>query len=174
MDLKPLHHSAIGTALEKARHYRLLNDPENAESICLDILEHEPDHEEALLTLILSLTDQFDGGSRIVKQAREYLQRMKSEYQQEYLAGLILERAARAVMKRNTRQSAYTAWEWLTQAMENYEKAEALSADDNDDAILRWNACARTIEKRKLTPRPADNYVQPYGDGFPQAAEGHE
>jgi len=174
MDLKPLHQTAIGTALEKAKHYRLLNDPENAESICLDILEHEPEHEEALLTLILSLTDQFDGGSTIVKQARAFLLRMKSEYQQEYLAGLILERAARAVMRRNTRQSAYTAYEWLKQAMEHYEQAEALSADDNDDAILRWNACARTIEKRKLQPRPADSYVQPYGDGFPQATEGRE
>ena len=142
--------------------------------ICLDILEHEPEHEEALLTLILSLTDQFDGGSKIVKQTREFLQRMQSAYQQEYLAGLILERAARAVMKRNTRQSSYTAYEWLTQAMQHYEKAEPLSADDNDDAILRWNACARTIDKRKLQARPEDNYVQPYGDGFPQVAEGHE
>ena len=61
--LKTLNPKAIESSLEKARHYRLLNDPENAESICRDIVELVPDHEEALVTLILSLTDQFDGGS---------------------------------------------------------------------------------------------------------------
>ena len=30
--------------------YRLLNDPEQAESICLDILEVEPGNQEALVT----------------------------------------------------------------------------------------------------------------------------
>ena len=85
--------------------------------------------------------------------------------QQEYLAGLILERAARAVMKRNTRQSSYTAYEWLTQAMQHYEKAEPLSADDNNDGLF--------VQGYEVT-RPEDNYVQPYGDGFPQVAEGHE
>ena len=161
--LKPLHPTAISTALEKAKHYRLLNDPENAESICLDILEHQPDHPEALMTLILSLTDQFDGGSKIVRQARDYLAKIAEKYLHEYLSGLISERAARAVLKRNTRQANYTAYDWLRQAMDHFEKAEALSADDNDDAILRWNACARTIEKRQLKQRPADNYVA-YGD----------
>ena len=47
--------------------------------------------------------------------------------------------------------------------MNYYDKAEALTDDQNDDAILRWNACARTIKKRGLTARPEDNYV-PYGD----------
>ena len=42
--------------------------------------------------------------------------------------------------------------------------AESLSDDQNDDAILRWNACARTINALKLEPRPDDNFIA-YGDG---------
>ncbi len=37
-ELKPLSPQAIPAALEKAKHYRLLNEPGAAESICLDIL----------------------------------------------------------------------------------------------------------------------------------------
>ena len=58
-EIKPIHREAVPAALEKAKHYRLLNAPADAESICLDILEIDPDHQEALVVLILSLTDQF-------------------------------------------------------------------------------------------------------------------
>ena len=163
--LKPLHPSAIATCLEKARHYRLLNDPENAESICLDIIELQPDHQEALQTLILSVTDQFDGGTKRIRQAKQYLDRLTGEYDQSYHHGLLLERAARAVLTRKTPDSAFAAFDWLREAKQHYEKAEALSSDDNDDAVLRWNACTRTIENRGLKARPADHYMQPYGDG---------
>ena len=37
-ELKHITHEAIPHALEKAERYRLLNEPEEAESICLDIL----------------------------------------------------------------------------------------------------------------------------------------
>lgn len=55
------------------------------------------------------------------------------------------------------------AFDLFQGAMENFERAEGLSEDDNDDPILRWNSCLRTIRKRKLVARPEDNYV-PYGD----------
>jgi hypothetical protein len=42
-DLKPISIASIPRALEKAERYRLLNEPEQAESICLDILDAEPD-----------------------------------------------------------------------------------------------------------------------------------
>ena len=38
MELKSLHPEAVEASLEKAKHYRLLNDPENAESICLSAM----------------------------------------------------------------------------------------------------------------------------------------
>ena len=162
--LKPLNATSIPTCLEKARHYRLLNDPENAESICLDIIELQPDHQEALKTLVLAISDQFDGGTRKMRQAKQFLDRLTSEYDQRYHTGLVLERAARAALNRKTPDCAFAAYDWLQQAKEQYEKSESLSAEDNDDAVLRWNACTRTIANRKLKARPADSYMQPYGD----------
>ena len=44
-ELKQLHKDAIPAALEKAEHYRLLNEPGEAESICLDILAVDPDNQ---------------------------------------------------------------------------------------------------------------------------------
>ena len=163
MQLKSLHPQAITASLEKARHYRLLNDPENAESICRDIIELEPNHQEAIITLILALTDQLDGGSASTKEARQYLAQLSDEYNHQYYAGLIFERAAKTILARNNPESSFAAYDRFRMAMEHFERAEALSSDDNDDAILRWNSCARIIAKRKLQPRPEDNYV-PYGD----------
>lgn len=163
MELKPLHESAIPSAIEKARHYRLLNDPENAESICRDILEHNSQHQAALTTLILSLADQFITRSTTLKEARSFLSRLENEYDQSYYAGLICERSARARLSHAQPGSKHTAYDLFREAMEHFEKAEALSAADNDDAILRWNACLRSIRKRKLEERPKEDYV-PYGD----------
>ena len=55
-ELKPIHQDAIPQALEKAHFYRLLNEPGAAESICLDILEIDPDNQQALVTLLVALT----------------------------------------------------------------------------------------------------------------------
>ena len=58
--LKPLSPEAVPRALAKAERYRLLNEPGEAESICLDALEADPENQEALVTMVLALTDQFD------------------------------------------------------------------------------------------------------------------
>jgi hypothetical protein len=58
-ELKPLSKESLSNALEMAKHYRLLNQPWQAESICRDILMVEADHQTALVQLILALTDQF-------------------------------------------------------------------------------------------------------------------
>ena len=57
---KRISREAIPVALEKALRYRLLNEPLEAESICLDILGDDPDHHAAQTTLLLAMTDQFD------------------------------------------------------------------------------------------------------------------
>jgi len=45
------------------------------------------------------------------------------------------------------------AYEGLHEAMQHYEQADALKPAGVDDAILRWNACVRTIERESLQPR---------------------
>ena len=52
---KPISRDAIPAALAKAERYRLLNEPGEAESICLDILQIEPANQEAIVTLLLHL-----------------------------------------------------------------------------------------------------------------------
>ena len=64
-ELKSLHKEAVPAALERAKHYRLLNESGAAESICLDILQVEPDNQEALVTLVLAMSDRFAKGYNI-------------------------------------------------------------------------------------------------------------
>ena len=84
-ELKPLSIKAIPEALEKVERYRLLNEPKEAESICLDILNAEPGNQKALIWLILSLTDQFNEGiTDGVDRARELLPQLKNDYDTFY------------------------------------------------------------------------------------------
>ncbi len=144
--LKPLSQEAIPAALEKATCYRYLNEPAEAESICLDILEVEPDNQQALITLILALTDQFDRELRQpFPKAREAVQRLTDEYCRIYYRGIICERRAKVHFDRGSPGSGHLAYDWFRQAMDAYEKAIDKRLAGNDDAILRWNACARVI-----------------------------
>ena len=155
LTLKSISKAAIPRALEKAERYRLLDDPEQAESICLDILAADPDNYAAIVVLILSLTDQFVGhGTRRGRLAREYVDRLTDPYQRNYYEGLVWEREARACVNRP--MGSGFAYDLFRSAMACYERASVLSPADDDDAILRWNACARTIERAKLWPRPAE------------------
>ena len=56
--LKPISDASVSGALAKAERYRLLNEPNEAESICRDILAVEADNQQAWISLILALTDQ--------------------------------------------------------------------------------------------------------------------
>ncbi len=158
--LKPLSLQSVDRALQKAEQYRLLNEPEQAESICRDILRVAPDHAAALLLLVLSLTDQFKTrlGGRI-KRALEALERIEDPYARAYYQGVILERVARAKLSRTTPGSKFSAYAHFREAMSWYEKAESIRPPENDDAILRWNACIRTIRARKLQRSPEDMFM---------------
>ncbi|MEZ5284296.1 MAG: hypothetical protein R2712_05685 [Vicinamibacterales bacterium] len=143
-ELKPLSLTAIPAALLKAERYRLLNEPEQAVSICEDVLAADPGNRQATIVLLLALTDRFphhDG--RIVARAQEIVSRLESDYERAYYAGLIAERRARALLVRGGPGSALQAGDWLREAMEWYERADGVRPPDNDDARLRWNACAR-------------------------------
>jgi hypothetical protein len=49
--------------------------------------------------------------------------------------------------------------------MELYEQAEELRPAGNDDAILRWNSCARTLmQHQNLRPRPDDAFEAVQGE----------
>jgi hypothetical protein len=145
-ELKRLSPEAVPAALEKALRYRTLDEPEQAESICLDVLEIEPDNQPALVALILAITDRF-GGPRPepASRARELLPRLSGEYERAYYEGIVWERLAVARLRSGGPGSGRAAYEWFREAMAAYERAEAVRPAANDDAILRWNSCARMI-----------------------------
>jgi hypothetical protein len=165
MDLKPITKEGIPAALQKAERYRLLNDSSAAESICLDILELEPENQQALVTLLLSITDQFeDELSAGVRSAREVLPRLKDEYKRAYYAGIICERRAKAQLHRRALGSAEVAADWFREAMGWYEKAEAIRPAENDEAILRWNTCVRLLGKHVQASTDARDYEPALGE----------
>jgi hypothetical protein len=150
MELKPITREGIPAALQKAERYRLLNDSSAAESICLDILRVEPDNQSALVTLLLSITDQFiEEQSDSVHRARDVLPRLKDDYKRAYYAGIICERRAKAQLHRSALGAADVAAEWFHEAMTWYERAESLRPPGNDEAILRWNTCVRLLGRHE-------------------------
>jgi hypothetical protein len=154
MDLKPITREGIPTALQKAERYRLLNESSDAESICLDILGVDPENAQALVTLLLSITDQFtDDAGDAVKRARDVLPRLKDDYKRAYYAGIIAERKAKALLRLGGPSADDVAYDWFRDAMRWYEKAEGMRPTGNDEAILRWNSCARML--RRHEPRAA-------------------
>ncbi|HEX4947113.1 MAG TPA: hypothetical protein VFZ34_10630 [Blastocatellia bacterium] len=156
-EVKPISPEGIKHALEKAAHYRLLNEPAEAESICHDVLMIEPENQEALVILLLALTDRFSKGYALgATQAQEVVARLTDEYQRHYYSGIINERRGKALLNRGVVGSGYDAYEWLREAMHDYERAETLRPAGNEDAILRWNACARIIMHNHLVPRPKE------------------
>ena len=161
--LKQIAADSIPRALEKAERYRLLNEPEEAESICRDILQIDPENQAALVTLLLAMTDLFPAGGPDAPKA--LLQRLSNPYAQAYYQGVITERWA----KRNVSAGGGLpfAESGLRDAMACYEKAQGLSPAGSNDATLRWNACARFIQHR-LTRDPDRNLDSDYGDEAPR------
>lgn len=154
---KPISKAGIPLALQKAERYRVINDPSSAESICLDVLTIDPDNEQALVTLLLAITDQFgaahgDG----LRRAKDLLPRLRDGYRQAYYAGIIAERFAKAQLHHGGLTSGEMAYHGLREAMGWYEKAESQCPAGNDEAILRWNTCARILA--------ANPHLQPRAD----------
>ncbi len=160
--LKPIRKDTIPRAFEKAERYRLLNEPFEAESICLDILALEPNHAQALGCLLLSLTDQFShGGGQAMERARALLSRFASDYEKAYYSGIISERFARRKLRDGHPGAKALAYGHLQEAMAAYDRAEKLAPGGNDDAVLRFNACVRMIERNGLLPPAAEDHEQP-------------
>jgi len=159
--LKPISPEAIDEALKKAERYRLLNEPQLAESICQDILEIDPDNTHAVKTKLLAITDQFiQYSSADVNRARHLLPKLTNEYDRAYYAGIICERQGNAFLHSGRPGDHHSAFDWLSDAMLHFDRAEDLRSPGQDDPILRWNTCARQIMENHLTPR-LEQYVEP-------------
>ena len=144
-ELKCISTAGIAEAIAKAELYRSLNEPEEAESICRDIVTIAPQHQLALRLLGLALTDQFAGGaSDRYREADETFQQLNDPYERLYYAGILYERRAKAQLKAG--QPPHTLLPLFEQAMRSFAEAEKIRPAGNDDAILRWNRCVRLLQ----------------------------
>jgi hypothetical protein len=159
MDQKTLPRGAIAGALAKAERYRLLNEPEVADSICRDILAVEPDNEAALVTFVLAITDQFP--RRSLRDAEEVVLKLAKPYDKAYYRGIAFERWAKAQLDRVPPNVVYHL---IQDALQSFGEAEKLGGEGNADPVLRWNYCVRLLEARPdLAPKESD---EPGGEGY--------
>jgi hypothetical protein len=147
LTLKSIAIEGVPAALAKAQQYRLLNEPNDAESICRDILAVMPEHQEALKTLLLALTDKFPqfGVNPSFEQAREIVAKLDTTHCKSYYAGIIFERRAKFHLRRGGPGAYTVAYEWLVKAMDAFNAAMTECDPKNQDAVLRWNSCARIM-----------------------------
>jgi len=158
-ELKSISVESIPEALSKVERYRLLNEPLLAESICLDVLAIVPDHQQALISLLLARTDQFQANVN-AKAAQEVLGQIRGEYEQAYYAGIIWERVGNARLRQGGAGAGASGYHSLREAMSHYERAMNFAPPGNDDAILRWNTCARIIMQNPAMEPVAENEAQ--------------
>lgn len=144
-ELKRISTAGIAEAIAKAELYRSLNEPEEAESICRDILTIEPKHQRALRLLGLALTDQFTGhGSDRYRETEKIFQQLTDPYERSYYGGILCERRAKAQLAGGSPPRAVLAL--FEHALHLFADAEAIRPAGNDDAILRWNRCVRLLQ----------------------------
>ena len=144
-ELKRISTAGISEAIAKVERYRSLNEPEEAESICHDILAIEPNHQLALRLLGLALTDQFTGGaSDRYREAEAAFQQLTNPYERLYYTGILYERRAKAQLHAGL--PSHTLLPLFHQALGSFAEAEKIRPTGNDDAILRWNRCVRLLQ----------------------------
>ncbi len=145
--LKPISKSSVPEAISKVELYRSLNEPEEAESICRDILAADPQNQLALRLLGLTLTDQFTGSAadRYAETERIF-DSLTDPYERLYYTGLLYERRGKAQLRAG--RLPHTLLPLFEKAMHLFEEAEKIRPPDNDDAILRWNRCVRLLQSR--------------------------
>jgi len=141
--LRKLSPTSLDAALAKAEHYRDLNQPEEAESICRDVLDVDDGSQRAWKLLGLALTDRFPSHEvGLFEQAVVAFERLTDEYERTYHLGVAWERSAKAHLERNEAHSAVTAFE---HALDLFDRAHTMKPLV-PDAVLRWNRCVRLLE----------------------------
>ena len=152
--LKPISPESIPGALAKAERYRLINEPGEAESICHDILAADASNEQALIGLVLALSDQIATDSRAFANALSTAARLQTPYDRTYYSGIAWERRAKAKQHAGSHGGRHDIYDWVVKAMKLFEEASAIRETGNDDALLRWNACVRFLARHMdLVPR---------------------
>ena len=155
LKLKSISKSGISEALSKVELYRYLNEPEEAESICRDILAVEPAHALGLRMLGLSITDQFTGEAfDRYAEVEKIFASLTDPYERLYYAGLLYERRVKAQL--HSGRHAHTLLPLVEQALHCFAEAEKIRPPANDDAILRWNRCVRLLQSRPDFEREAE------------------
>lgn len=145
--LKSISKAGIPEGLAKVELYRYLNEPEEAESICRDILVVDPEHQLAKRMLGLAITDQFAGvASDRYGEVHSIFQSLRDPYERNYYTGLLLERRAKAQLHAGC--SPHILLPLIEEAMRHFGEAEKIRPAGNDDSILRWNRCVRLLESR--------------------------
>lgn len=147
--LKPISRDSVDGALARAERYRLLNEPHEAESICRDILEVDPANRQARISLVLALTDEIPQESGAFAGAMEAMAGLETEYDRTYYSGIAWERRAKASYAAAGVRSSSLVYDWTIRALRLFGEAEQLRPAGNDDAILRWNACVRFLDRHK-------------------------
>ena len=147
ISLKIISKSGFSEAFQKVELYRYLNEPEEAESICRDILAVEPDNQLALRLLGLTLTDQFLGVSLDrYGEVESAFRSLRDAYERAYYMGILHERRAKAQLRAG--HPPHTLLPRFEEAMPCFAEAEKIRPAGNDDAILRWNRCVRLLQSR--------------------------
>jgi len=162
---KPIHQESIPRALAKAERYRLLNEPSQAESICRDVLAIDAANQQALICLILAMTDMFAGAQVKVDEVRPLVQKLSGRFDRVYYAGVVEERWARSLLLAGYPRPM--GHELLLLAMDCFEQAQPLAETGNDDAILRWNACLRFMDQIHLDDTADDHDPPSLDDDVP-------
>src|SRR3979490_2938822 len=133
--LKTISKAGIPEAISKTELYRSLNEPEEAESICGDILAVEPEHQLALRLLGLAITDQFCGDAADRSAEVEHLfESLVEPYDHFYYTGLLHERRAKAQM--HVGRSPQSLTPLFEEAMRCFAEAETIRPPHHDEAIL--------------------------------------
>jgi len=168
LKLKIISKSGIPQAITKAEMYRYLNEPEETESICRDILAVEADNQVALRLLGLAIADQFCGGSldRCLE-AETVFHRLADPYERVYYTGLLHERRAKAQLRAG--QPPRMLVPLFEDAMACFEQAASIRPQDNDDPILRWNRCVRLLQSLSRMEPEKEPIGLDVADGAPVA-----
>lgn len=154
-ELKPISRASISAALTKADRYRYLNEPEEAESICNDVLAVEPENQLALRMLGLAITDQFTGKmTDRTAEAESIFKRLNDAYERAYYDGILHERRAKAQLSAG--YAPHIIAPLFEQAMKSFEQAEKVRPAGNDDSILRWNRCVRLLKSLPVREEEAE------------------
>src|SRR5262245_12437191 len=116
-ELKTLHPDAVPRALAKAERYRLLNEPNQAESICRDVLAVDDANQEALTMLLLALTEQFGDDPKSFTEAARVAGQLRDDYDRAYYTGIVWERRANAHLQPDGPVPGGRVYDWLPVAM---------------------------------------------------------